>query len=224
VVGMSENVSQEEKTVEQKDESNKDKELVGKIFEELEDLYEDLSYKAGDVRRVIERIQRAIDTIDTYGEDDEADNRRETPWYLEQEHDDLLKMIEKLENRAKEIEQYRETVQHILRYVELVKDKLNGELDIRDLQYIANVSIDYGYMTIKFGNVHLASKPVSSETSINDLLVSAVDIANIKSIIWGMLFILGIAEGQDMYEGKQNDIRDYIVDRLKDILDLLKNQ
>jgi predicted RNase H-like nuclease (RuvC/YqgF family) len=209
--------------VEQKDE--KSKELLSKILEELEDLYKDLSYKMDDIRRVIDRLQRVVDAIDTYGEDDEADNRRETPWYLEQEHDDLLKMIEKLEQRTKEIEQYRETVEQITRYTELVKDKLNGELDIRDLQYVAKASIDYGYITIKFNNnVHLASKPVSSETSINDLLESAVDIANIKGIIWGTLFILGIAEGQDMYEGRVNDVRDYIVDRLKDILDLLKNQ
>ena len=86
-------------------EDEKGKELVEKILEELKDLYYDLGYKANDVNRVIDRLQKVVDAIDTYDDDDEADNdtRREVPWYLESEHDDLLKMIEELHNKTREI-------------------------------------------------------------------------------------------------------------------------
>jgi len=208
------------------EESNKEKELVKKLIEELQDLRYDLGYKMDDIRRVVNRLQKVVDAIDTYGkEDDDDGDPRETPWYLESEHDDLLKMIEELQDKVKEINEYRKSIEQIIKYVELVKDKLNGELDIRDLQYVAKASIDYGYITIKFNNVvHLASKHLTSETSINELMTEAVDLRNIKSIIMGMLITIGIREGQDIYEGNSNELRDYVVDRLKYILDLFKTQ
>jgi len=147
------------------------------------------------------------------------------PWYLESEHETLLKMIEELHNKTREINEYRKEVGLIKKYVELVKDKLNGELDIRDLQYVAKASIDYGYITIKFNNVvHLASRPLTSETSINELMIEAVDLRNIKSIIMGLLINMNIKEGQDIYEGKYSDIADYVEDRLKDVLNLFQAQ
>ena len=209
--------------VEQKDEKG----LVEKVYKEIEDLYKDLGFKSYDINRVVDKLQKVIDAIDTYDDDDEANNdtRRETPWYLEQYHDDLLKMIEELQDKAKEINEYRKEVGLIKKYVELVKDKLNGQLNIDDLRYMAKVSIDYGYITIKFNNVvHLASRPLTSETSINELMIEAIDLRNIKSIIMGMLITIGIREGQDIYEGNSNELRDYVVDRLKYILDLFKTQ
>ena len=209
-----------------KEESNKEKELVKKLIEELQDLRYDLGYKMDDIERVVNRLQATIDTIDTYDYDDEAnsDTRRETPWYLESEHETLLKMIEELQGRAREINEYRKSIEQIIKYVELVFNKLNGELDIRDLQYVAKASIDYGYITIKFNNVHLASRHLTSETSINELMTEAVDLRNIKSIIMGTLIAMNIAIGRDMYEGKYSDIADYVEDRLKDVLNLFQAQ
>jgi len=217
---------EKEKIEEKKEESNKEKELIEKLIEELEDLRHDLLYKSDDIRRVIDKIQRTVDIIDTeISDDDDNGDPRETPWYLENERESLLKMIEELDSKSKEINGYRIIVELIKKYIELVRDKLNGQLNVDDLSYVAKVSIDYGYMTVKFNNiVHLASRPLTSKTSIVELMTEAVDLANIRGIIVGTLFNLGIAEGRDEYDGKYNDIREYVADRLKYILDLLKAQ
>ena len=72
--------------------------------------------------------------------------------------------------------------------------------------------------------MHLASRPLTSKTSIDDLLISAIDISNIKGIIMGTLIAMNIREGQDIYEGKHSDIADYVEDRLRDILNLFQAQ
>ena len=206
-------------------EMSQEVELVEKVYKEIEDLYKDLNYKIYDISRVIEHVQEAKDSIDTYSDETDGDTRREVPWYLSEEYNDLQRIIEKLEQKKKEINVYTIQVGLIKKYVELVLDKFNGQLNIDDLRYVAKVSIDYGYITIKFNNVvHLASRPLTSKTSINELMIEAVDLRNIKSIIMGLLINMNIKEGQDIYEGKYSDIADYVEDRLKDVLNLFQAQ
>jgi len=200
-------------------------ELVEKVYKEIEDLYKDLNYKIYDISRVIEHVQEAKDSIDTYSDETDSDTRREVPWYLLEEYNDLQRIIEKLEQKKKETYEYKNEVEKLLRYSELVKQKFNGKVDLRDLENLIKIDANYGYITIKNSyNVHLASAPYDSNKTFMELMNEAIDLSNIKGIIMGLLINMNIAIGRDMYEGKSDEIRDYIESELRDILNLFQAQ
>jgi len=202
----------------------KRKEILNEVEKEVEELYRDLDYKASDIGRIIERVQEAKDAIDTFGEEeDNTDNRREVPWYLEEEYSELQKVIEELEEKQKEIEGYREVIMKLLKFVELVKDKLSGQFNVKDVEGVIDIVLRYGHVSVLYsGFINLASIPIESSIAVKDLIASAITLRNIKSIIMGILINMSLQEGEDMYEGVRDEVRSYIKDRFREILRLFE--
>jgi len=203
----------------------KKKELVEKAIDGLDDLIGDLQYFESDFDRIIDKIQIAKNSFEVSSDDDgeEVDNRREVPWYLEQEHDILDRMIVGLEEKRKEIEEYRKEAERLLKFTELVKNRLNNEFNVEDAEGLVDVAFNYGHITVFYGNsTVLAEASITSDIKIKDLIASAFTLANIKAIIMGSLVTSSIQEGSDMYEGKVDEIRDFVSSRLKEILELFK--
>jgi len=203
----------------------KKKELVEKAIDGLDDLSGDLRYMEDDVNRIIEKLQIAKNSFEETSDDDsdEVDNRREVPWYLEQEHGILDRMIVGLEEKRKEIEEYRKEAERLLKFTELVLNKLNGQFNVEDAEGLVDVAFNYGHFTVFYSNsTVLAEASITSDIKIKDLIASAFTLSNIKAIIMGSLVTSSIQEGSDMYEGKVDEIRDFIASRMKEILELFK--
>jgi len=200
----------------------KKKELVEKAIDGLDDLIGDLQYFETDFDHIIDKLQLAKNAFEEYDDEnnDEVDNRREVPWYLEQEHDILDRMIVGLEEKRKEIEEYRKEAERLLKFTELVKNRLNNEFNVEDAEGLVDVAFNYGHITVFYGNsTVLAEASITSDIKIKDLIASAFTLANIKNIIMGSLVNTSLEEGKDTYEGKVDEIRDYIANELKEILE-----
>jgi predicted RNase H-like nuclease (RuvC/YqgF family) len=211
----------------------KRKELADKVLEKVEELYNELWYMQKDVNRIMWQIQKAKDTIQEWEEEEDSedegedniDNRREVPWYLKQEYNDLQEIIEKLSEKLKNIDEHRNEIEKVLKFTKLVKGKLYNEFSVEDAEGIVDIAFKYGHVMVFFGGSTVLSEvSVLDDIAIKDLIASAFKLISIKAIIMGIMVYNSLEEGKDMYEGEKDEIRTYVDGRLKEILNLLKTQ
>jgi hypothetical protein len=232
VVGMSENVSQEEKIKETQDGEVKEEETqneamlneaekVERIYEELVSLFkkvEDMIEKSDDFYEMLSNSIREIEFEDDYGE------KYVFPFFVEKMYAHIKDMQKQIQEYEKELYNYKGELYTVIRFVELLRDKLNGRFNAEDL-WDLHIKLDFtgGWLSVKDANniilAHVRSDYFDRVT-IQNLLESVVDLKSVRSAIMGILIAINLQKGADEYEGKVNTIRDYIEERLRDILKL----
>jgi hypothetical protein len=229
-------MSQEEKTVEEKDQAQNEgeeveestkqeniteKERVERIYGELLSLFKevlDMIEKSDDFYEMLNNGIREIEFEDDYGE------KYIFPFFFQGMHDNIEKMKKEIQEYEKELYNYKGELYTVIRFVEMLKDKLSGRFNVEDL-WDLRIKLDFtgGWLSVKDANniilAHVRSDYFDRVT-IQNLLESVVDLQNIRSAIMGMLLKLNLQRGADEYEGKVNKVRDYIEERLRDILKL----
>ena len=203
----------EEKTVEE--------ERIKRIYNELIVLYKEIQEmidKSDDFYEMLRKSVREVEFLDDY------DEKYIFPFFTEPMVNNIHDMMKSIQEYQKELYQYRGEIYQIIRFVELLKDKLQGKLNIEDL-WDLRLKVDFygSWISIK-DQSNVVLNTIKSydfgDTTIQQFLEDAITLHNLRSAIFGVLLTLNLSKGVDIYEGKKDQIKDYIESKLRDILKL----